>query len=627
MPPPNDFLFVGMDSTSLTSYKLNIFSSEPESDRNQLQETWYREVVQELSQMASQFAVKYKDHHVLIEETLDVIQAGKEVASFCHDYDPLPDYPHNGYRNLLLKLIQFLKYLLSLKRKPSKETLDTITQVMSSLKTNGVLYLNRIREDNKKYGESFHEEKIASAIDFVQSLVQSETAFDLLFHPLVQRFDFQFVGNFLTTFAHYFIGFMAASNWFYSFASLVFSGIRNKIVKSYYRFLPLSTTLKVLGEANGFWQAKFFPFIAFGSWMFPWKKFPSVNQAIEVPCQTQWVLQVDSDAKDVKLIHKEKDFYDGKTVKCFILREDVKQKQSSQHENPLENKVMIYVHGGGFVTNSTGTCLSYLPSFCRKMPGLTIISVEVSLSPKVRFPTQVQETLDVILWLQDAVASEKLGFNPSSFIFCGDSCGAQILMSCLMIITDINRSGKHGKTVILPERFVALFPTFHAIPILNPSYLLSLKDLALFATTCVTMSVCYLPRLPGKIDPVVENLKVKDIKDNWAFRPKEEVKKIFVNYDWLYRHPYFSSFEFKNWDDLSSVELNLFLAQDDPLFDLGTILLPKWKGKKTLDVARGLKHAYFFFMAVSRTFFTQGRVRDQITRQEDILVSRVLGLS
>ena len=200
-------------------------------------------------------------------------------------------------------------------------------------------------------------------------------------------------------------------------------------------------------------------------------------------------------------------------------------------------------------------------------------------------------------------------------------------MSCLLIITDINRSGKHGKTIILPERFVGLFPTFHSIPMLTPSYLLSLKDLALFATTCVTMSVCYLPRLPGKRDPVVENLKIKDIKDNWAFRPKEEMKKVFVQYEWLYRHPYFSSFEFKNWDDLSSVELNLFLAQDDPLFDLGTVLLPKWKGKKTLDIARGLKHAYFFFMAVSRTFFTQGNVRDQITRQEDILVSRIKGLS
>jgi hypothetical protein len=391
----------------------------------------------------------------------------------------------------------------------------------------------------------------------------------------------------------------------------------------------MKTALKILKEANGFWQTRFFPFCHFGSFFMPWKKFPSVNHEISVPCQTQWKIKVDTDNRDVKLVKKDPDLCQGKTVKSFLLREE----PQNPEDNKFKDKVLVYVHGGGFVTNSTGTCMNYLPSFCKKMPGLTIISVEVSLSPQVRFPTQIQETLDVCLWLQDAYqthssyqsAKDLLGFTPSSFIFAGDSCGAQILMSTLFVMNDINRVTSLTEKLILPERFIGLFPTFHSTPTMTPAFLLSMKDLALFSTTLVAMSVCYLPKMKGVPDPVEESLKSESGREiSWHLQNKENLSAIFCNYSWLYLHPYFSQFEYQHFEDLRDVELNVFCGQDDPLFDMGIIILKYWRGKKTLDVARGLKHAYLFFMAHSRVFF-RSKVTAQITRQEDIIVSRISG--
>ena len=607
----------------MNSKKMAIFSSPPNKSRNPKQEAWFQEVSAQLTQLAYKFSVKFKGEHVLIETTLSVVEAAKEIASFSHEHDPLPEYVQNGFRNILLKFIQFMRFLVDLKTVDNK-TIEKLVEVMSGIKNHCLIWLDRIREDELKHGSSFHGDKMSTSIEMMGSFLKSERAIDLLFDPLVMQFEYKRLGNFLIPFSYFFIAWVAAPNLLYSLLAIVFSSIRLRLTKDYFKNARVDRVLAALDYSLGFWPTKCFPFLCFGNWLFPWKKLISTDNFIYVKCQTEWKLKVDADEKDVKLMKNTSTATtatteNAKTVKCFVLREDVKDEA-----NRFQDKVCVYVHGGGYVTNNTATAMSFLPSLCRKMPGLTILSIEVSLSPRVRFPTQIQESLDVILWLQsrDPSVKESLGFYPSSFLLMGDSGGAQILMSTLLVMNDINR--REEKSVSLPERFVGLFPTWAANLALTPAFVLSYKDIPLFSTTLITMGLCHVPRLPGVQDLVDESLKSKSKGNFFENDDYTEAKRHFMQYEFIFKHPYYCAFEYPHFQDLSGVELNIFLAQDDPIFDMGLTLLPKWKGRTTLDVASGLKHAYLYFMALSRSIF-KGHVEHQITAQEDIIVERISG--
>lgn len=64
------------------------------------------------------------------------------------------------------------------------------------------------------------------------------------------------------------------------------------------------------------------------------------------------------------------------------------------------------------------------------IPGSFLISVDYRLAPENKLPDQLQDGLDVYLWLLSGHESvkEMLGFEPKDVILKGDSAGRLVLI-------------------------------------------------------------------------------------------------------------------------------------------------------------------------------------------------------
>lgn len=64
----------------------------------------------------------------------------------------------------------------------------------------------------------------------------------------------------------------------------------------------------------------------------------------------------------------------------------------------------------------------YIQHWCSQLPGCSILSVDYTVSPEVKFPVALQQLLDVYLFVssdKNNEINECLGFKPEEFILAG----------------------------------------------------------------------------------------------------------------------------------------------------------------------------------------------------------------
>ena len=81
-----------------------------------------------------------------------------------------------------------------------------------------------------------------------------------------------------------------------------------------------------------------------------------------------------------------------------------------------EDRVLLCIHGGGFVSGSVYTHRKMFAHLAKAV-GARALMFEYSLAPEHTFPTQVNETAAVYRWLLDG------GIDAGRIAFAGDSCG------------------------------------------------------------------------------------------------------------------------------------------------------------------------------------------------------------
>lgn len=127
--------------------------------------------------------------------------------------------------------------------------------------------------------------------------------------------------------------------------------------------------------------------------------------------------------------------------------------------------VVLHLHGGGFVSIKPKCHEIYLRKWSSNLSGVPIVSVDYSLSPQVKYPTALEEILEVYLYLIgfdaspcfEQVASfisgdhlnvkgekrarvhDLLGFVPKNIILFGDSAGSNLSLSLLHVLHDLNQ--------------------------------------------------------------------------------------------------------------------------------------------------------------------------------------------
>ena len=102
--------------------------------------------------------------------------------------------------------------------------------------------------------------------------------------------------------------------------------------------------------------------------------------------------------------------------------------------------VVIWVHGGGFISGSRKESSNYLQILAAQ--GFVTIALDYSLAPEARFPTPLRQ---INAALSHFVANAgRFNIDPRRIFLAGDSAGAQIVAQTALIFSDADYARRMG---------------------------------------------------------------------------------------------------------------------------------------------------------------------------------------
>ncbi len=106
-------------------------------------------------------------------------------------------------------------------------------------------------------------------------------------------------------------------------------------------------------------------------------------------------------------------------------------------------KVIMYVHGGGYVSGSCNDHRGFVSKFA-KFTGVANLVYEYGLAPENPYPAAVEDSVKVYRWLLDS------GLNPGDIVLAGESAGGGLMLAILLYLRD--------HSIPLPKAGVAISP-------------------------------------------------------------------------------------------------------------------------------------------------------------------------
>lgn len=98
-------------------------------------------------------------------------------------------------------------------------------------------------------------------------------------------------------------------------------------------------------------------------------------------------------------------------------------------ENPIKNKVLLYIHGGGFISGSCLTHRMHVAKFAKGC-GLKSLVFDYRLAPEFPFPAAIDDCVTAYKWLLAQ------GYMASNIVVGGESAGATLTLSLLLDLKD-----------------------------------------------------------------------------------------------------------------------------------------------------------------------------------------------
>jgi len=112
-------------------------------------------------------------------------------------------------------------------------------------------------------------------------------------------------------------------------------------------------------------------------------------------------------------------------------------------ENPVENKVLFYIHGGGFISGSCITHRMHVAKFANQC-NLKSLVFDYRLAPEHPFPAALDDCVESYIWLLGN------GYQSSDIIIGGESAGATLALSLLLALKE--------KKISLPKAAFSISP-------------------------------------------------------------------------------------------------------------------------------------------------------------------------
>lgn len=111
---------------------------------------------------------------------------------------------------------------------------------------------------------------------------------------------------------------------------------------------------------------------------------------------------------------------------------------------PTKNKVILYFHGGGFVSGSCEIYRGLAARLSEAAGGITVLTVEYRLAPEFCYPAANEDCLAAYRWLLEQ------GVHAGNIIVCGDSVGGTLALMTLITLRDQGASSLPVPACYLP---------------------------------------------------------------------------------------------------------------------------------------------------------------------------------
>jgi acetyl esterase/lipase len=95
----------------------------------------------------------------------------------------------------------------------------------------------------------------------------------------------------------------------------------------------------------------------------------------------------------------------------------------------LPEKVILYVHGGGYVSGSCSDHRGFVSKFA-KFTGVTNLIFEYRLAPEHPFPAALDDSVKVYKWLLSG------GYKPENIVIAGESAGGGLTLAMLLALKE-----------------------------------------------------------------------------------------------------------------------------------------------------------------------------------------------
>lgn len=112
-------------------------------------------------------------------------------------------------------------------------------------------------------------------------------------------------------------------------------------------------------------------------------------------------------------------------------------------KNASREKVIMYIHGGGFISGSTGSHRMHVAKFV-KNSGIKALLFDYRLAPEYPYPAALDDSVAAYQWLIDQ------GYCPENIVVAGESAGGTLTLSLLLALKSLN--------INLPKSAVAISP-------------------------------------------------------------------------------------------------------------------------------------------------------------------------
>ena len=400
---------------------------------------------------------------------------GLELAAIAPSYDYSIEVQGNGFRTLIEVGLQFMRHGSRELRSGNRSFLPEYMSVSDNI-SKVIPHVRKVQLACKDAG-SLECSDPALTAQLFHDYVRSEENYKRLFNRTA-AFDFGSMGSRIISLIFWQRAISRAPN-LTSLVKCIFDrDFRDSQLLLYVRkSTPSSINRIATSSLASLIVHNLYPWLMNGS-------FPRIRKNFQVKRQSQFLIQLDDDFCPYLIQTSNSSQKSVSNLSCRLIRSEDECKT-----------LMINVHGGAFAIGDMYTNDVFLRYWARKIPSMAVVSLEYTLLPHARFPTQLQEVLDGILFFcndsnRHAII-RKIGFYPEQVVLSGDSAGACLIMSAVNVMSEIKK--KFSSEFRMPSAAFLFYPWLTVHPDVRPSLFISSMTTLLHSIGFYQVMRSYIP--------------------------------------------------------------------------------------------------------------------------------------